>query len=510
MITYFIFDILPVFFRRIENVIEESGIYTLMKKFYRLIYRLVHKSILGKLFCLHENEGSVYENSIVCRFFDSAIKKIVYITSKIVSFFSSALKNSLLYFIISKVFDHYRFLDYEFICGAVIFIMFLCPGQYWHNIYALIFSVFLLVVLTILCALKKKETLRIKTLGLPFVVFVFATIVGVGIARNFSDAMRVFIFFLSAFLFCIVIAGTATDEKKLNKILGAIYISLLSTAIIGFAQRLIGVEASSALTDLTLNQGMPGRVFSTFENPNNYAEIIVLMFPLALTFCTTIKNRAMKLLSFGGLCLSIGALLMTYSRSGWVSFAIAAIVFIFFYNKKLLPIVFVLGILCIPLLPQSIYNRLLTIGSTRDSSNMYRLYIWDAVLQMLEKHGIIGVGLGPANFRPDYLTYTIPKSAPASHSHMLYLEVWIEMGLIGIIGYLTYYFSTIRRSVVNLKNSSKLIRLTLISGVASLAGISFVCAAEYIWFYPRVLFSFFILMGVISAAININNKENTK
>ena len=39
--------------------------------------------------------------------------------------------------------------------------------------------------------------------------------------------------------------------------------------------------------------------------------------------------------------------------------------------------------------------------------------------------------------------------------------------------------------------------------VSSLAGVSFVCAAEYIWFYPRVLFAFFILIGATLAAVKL-------
>ena len=87
---------------------------------------------------------------------------------------------------------------------------------------------------------------------------------------------------------------------------------------------------------------------------------------------------------------------------------------------------------------------------------------------------------------------------------MVYLEVWIEMGLLGIVSYLVYYFATIRRAVFGTISSSKTVRLFLGAGIGSLAGILFLSAAEYIWYYPRVMFCFFILTGLMTAAANLS------
>ena len=42
------------------------------------------------------------------------------------------------------------------------------------------------------------------------------------------------------------------------------------TSLYAFYQRAVGVAVSSSLTDLELNKCVPGRVFSSFGNPNNY------------------------------------------------------------------------------------------------------------------------------------------------------------------------------------------------------------------------------------------------
>ena len=212
-----------------------------------------------------------------------------------------------------------------------------------------------------------------------------------------------------------------------------------------------------------------------------------------------LTEKYQRLYAMAGLVLPVAALLMTYSRSSWIGFALAVIVFLFFYSKRVLPAFFLLALLALPLLPQTIWNRILTIGSTADTSNMYRVQIWSSVMDMLRDHGLTGVGLGPANFQPVFQQYASGAVAVAPHSHMVYLEVWVEMGLLGIGSYLVYYLTTIRKAVVHFGQASQAVRLALIAGVSSLAGIAFVSAAEYIWYYPRVLFCFFILTGVMTA-----------
>ena len=95
----------------------------------------------------------------------------------------------------------------------------------------------------------------------------------------------------------------------------------------------------------------------------------------------------------------------------------------------------------------------------------------------------------------------------AYHSHMLYLEVWLETGLIGILSFLAMYLGIIRRGLRAIRHADPLVRNVLIAAISSLVGVSFVCAAEYIWFYPRVMFAFFILLGVTLAAVKLADES---
>lgn len=521
MITGFIFQILPGLLQRLEELVRESAIFHLLQWLWReftgsLIFRTVravyrrvrdlcYESLIGRILARHRHEGRIYEGSFIAFLFDGVMGGLTWLLRKIMGLLTFGTYDSVFLSLGRRALARLPWLDFEFISGGLILLMLLCPSQLWHNIYALGIGAALFALLIVLAAVQNRPALRLNTIGLPLIVFAFSCVMGVGVAANRSEGVRVFCFFLAAFLFCAAIAGGLTEERKLKKLLAFLYIGVVAAAAVAIVQRIIGVEVDPVLTDLANNQGMPGRVYSVYENPNNYAEIIVLLLPAAAVWTTMLTEKYQRLYAMAGLVLPVAALLMTYSRSSWVGFALAVVVFLFFCGKRVLPAFFLLALLAVPLLPQTIWNRILTIGSTADTSNMYRVQIWSSVMDMLRDHGLTGVGLGPDNFQPVFQQYSSGAVASAAHSHMVYLEVWAEMGLLGIGSYLVYYLTTVRKAVVHFGHASNAARLTLIAGVSSLAGIAFVSAAEYVWYYPRVLFCFFILTGVMTACVSMTD-----
>lgn len=521
MITGFVFDLLPRLLYRLEELTRESVIFHLLQWLWRaftesLVFRVIravyrwvrdlcYESLIGHILARHRHEGRIYEGSFFAFLFDSVMGGVTWLLRKLMGLLTFGTYDSAILSLGRRALARLPWLDFEVVSGGAVLFLLLCPSGYWRNIYALAIGLLLLAGLIVLAAVQNRPALRLSTIGMPLLVFAFSTAVGVGIASDRSEGIRVLCFFLAAFLFCAAIAGSVTDERGLKKLLAFIYVGVVAAAAVAIVQRFTGVSVSASLTDVMTNRGMPGRVYSVYENPNNYAEIIILLFPAAAAWCTMLKEKYQRLYAMAGLVLPAAALLMTYSRSGWISFALAAVVFLFLYKKKVLPVFFLLALLAVPLLPQTVWNRILTIGSKLDSSNMYRIYIWNAVLDMLSDYGLIGIGLGPGNFRPVYQLYCVEYAAPAPHAHMLYLEVWIEMGLLGIGSYLVYHLTTIRNAVASLAQASKPVRMTLIAGVSSLTGIAFLSAVEYIWYYPRVLFCFFILTGIMAACVSMTS-----
>lgn len=508
MISDFIFAKLPRFFAFLYRLMCDSMLFTLLGSLWRGFAGLCKRSFVGRLLSERKNEGEKISESVTVGWIDRFIGFVISITSSVISALTFGSYSCIFTRLLAALRELYGFLDYEFLLGISMVFIFVCPGPLWRNAFGLGIAVLLLFTLLFMTAAKKRDVMPIKRVGVGFVLFVIATLVGVGVASDKAEALRVLIFFGTAFILTVVIAAAITDKQKLKKLLGYMFTAVILTSLYGFYQRLVGVEIDQSLTDVSSNISMPGRVFSTFENPNNYAEFLVLTIPLCLAYCSMITKTSLRRVCYLLMVLPVGALLMTYSRSCWVSFAITAVVLVFFCNKKLLPVLIVAAIACIPLLPETILARILTIGSTKDSSNMYRVYIWEGVLRMLEKYWLSGVGLGPANFKAVYIGVCNTVAAPAAHSHMLYLELWVELGILGVLSYLGMLFSIFRRSVISLKYASGSIRFAIIGACSSLVGLMFASAAEYIWYYPRVMLTYFIVIGIIYACINIAHKES--
>ncbi len=499
MITGLIFDLLPVWLGRLGDYARQSAIYRLLAWLWHWAEGLVRGSLCGRLWQGSARLRDAAEDSLFYRMIDAVIRWATAFVGKLAGWLVRPVTDSASVCAIGKI----RGCNFAWFYGLVFLGCYLCPGPLWRNQFGLLLSMLLFCLMLLDAWNHERLPFRASDLGLGFWLFVFASVLGVMVAADRGEALRVFCFYLTALLFCLSLVGIVTNRGRLMAVLGFLWLTLVLTGGYAIVQRIVGVETNASLTDLTVNAGMPGRVYSTLENPNNYAEFILLMFPVSLVYCMNLQDRRWKTLAVASLVIPVAALLMTYSRSSWVGFALAAVVFLALWNRRLLPLLAVAAVLALPILPESVFNRILTIGSTADSSNMYRVYIWSSVLEMLGDFGLTGIGLGPGNFTPLYAEYCNPAASVAQHSHMVYLEVWLEMGVLGLSGFLGMYLGTMRRGVQVSAKADPLLKNVMIACVSSLAGIAFVSAAEYIWFYPRVMFAFFILLGILLSALKL-------
>ncbi len=402
------------------------------------------------------------------------------------------------------------FRHYHIVLGLCLTVMIITPHSKWSNSYGFILAAGLFALFCLNVILEKN--VRFAPIRLPMVLFCIAVLVGVLISPLKAEGARVALFYFTAVLFALDIANGIKTQKQLKVLLCFLWLALMLTSLYAVYQGIVGVEVDLSLTDTELNAGMPGRVYSTFENPNNYAELIVMLVPFAAALALSEKKIWLRICLLGSLILPLGAIGLTLSRSGWLALGGAIVVFILLYKPVLILPLIGVGFLALPFLPDSIIRRAMTIGSMDDSSNKYRIYIWEGALRIIKEYGLTGIGLGPENFGVFYPSYANEMAINARHAHMLYLQSIIEMGVLGFVSVMWTVLGTMKNTFAAIKRkwASPLEKHTGIALISAMCGMGAMAFVEYIWYYPRVLFVFFACLGIGVAVINMVKSEEKK
>lgn len=482
---------------------KTSLFYGLFLRISNSISKIYNKSMLKKYINSKFFLNNLWSKSFIAGVLDTTINIFCKIIIVIGNFINKQLDDGVVGIIYRKI---QKKIKIHHIMAFIFGIMFLIYSDKWNNMYAVCIS----IIFTFIIIYKNRNNLfQPSKLDFFMVLFLLSIPLGIISSTDKVDSIRIAILLVAALLFQLSVTFTLNNNKKVIEFTKIMSIAIFLTAIFAIIQRVMGlVEVNLGWVDVEVNAGMPARVFSTMENPNNYAELLVLFIPFMFALFINEKKSIFKVMWIIVIGTSIVALLMTYSRSCYVAVVLAIIVFLLIYDYKLLFPVIICGLLAIPFLPETIINRIFTIGSFTDKSNIYRLYIWDICIRLIGNYGICGLGIGPQAFRSYYRPISYKKSLAAVHSHMFFMELILEHGIIGFIGFIGYYIRIIRNGFMSVKLATKNQKVFLAAGLGTLIGISFMWLADDIWYYPRAMFAFFIVLGMVSAIIrNIQNKE---
>jgi O-antigen ligase len=93
------------------------------------------------------------------------------------------------------------------------------------------------------------------------------------------------------------------------------------------------------------------------------------------------------------------------------------------------------------MMPQSPVDRMLhPVAGDVESANI-RLQLWDAGLEMVRQHPVVGVGLG--NFKPSVSRFfPVNADTEALLAHNTYMESLAEMGVPGLLAFLAIFGTT--------------------------------------------------------------------
>lgn len=200
------------------------------------------------------------------------------------------------------------------------------------------------------------------------------------------------------------------------------------------------------------------------------AMIIYLNFCLFIFLYYLMNEKKLKykekLKTIIFIVLSVILIVISKSSTGLITVMLLIPLLLFFNGKRRDKIVLKVSILIAMLLPlmnitsSFLNNLIITIfGKTLTFSG--RRYIWDYALENLVNNPIIGSGFDSTKY------YLSGKVIPiyervASHTHNGFLELFLQLGLVGVVLLIVIIFITYRYTIMYNKKESNLIRAYLV------------------------------------------------
>ncbi len=333
------------------------------------------------------------------------------------------------------------------------------------------------------------------------VVYLFAGITSFAVVKSLS-IWAIYIAFMSSYF---VIINLAKSKKDLRNLLTTFVISGLFVCLYGIAQYVFGWDTTQAWMDEEMFTDIKMRIYSTLENPNVLGEYILLVLPVAVGLMWTRKSLFQKIIYGGSAIVMLIALILTFSRGCWLGLIAAAAVFITFAAGKL----WGLALLALPvlpmILPESIIDRFTSIGDMEDSSTSYRVYIWMGTLAMIKDFWISGVGMGTEAFTAVYPFYSY-SGISAPHSHNLFLQIWVESGIGGILiffGILLFFLKRMMNGYQFGGGKGGEISTVITALAAGVCGFLLQGMFDNCFYNYRVMLVFWCVIGISMAAYYI-------
>lgn len=376
-----------------------------------------------------------------------------------------------------------------------------------------------LIVLHLSVALKllrgkriyRKEPLDIFV-GLFLLCILMGGIVTAGGKDSLYSALTMTVLGSVYFAVCVLVR----DRAWLKRCLIALMASSIPVSLLAILEFVLG-KADKVWQDVSVFPTLAGRAASLWGNPNVLAEFLLVTFFVSFGFLLVKQPVRTKLFCLVTLMLNAAALLFTWSRGAWVALAVTLIVFFLMYShKSFLFIVLSIAafVSALVFMPETFVTRVESIldfsnASSADTSITYRLHIWQGCASLIRDVFWSGVGVGGTAFANAYRNYALPGIEGAAHSHNLYMQLVIELGIVGLVLFLLLVL-TVSRVAFTLFAKCRIkhpVSLSALGVFGAIIALLLHGVTDYIWYNFRIFMLFFLLIGILAAARRIGKHE---
>ena len=307
-----------------------------------------------------------------------------------------------------------------------------------------------------------------------------------------------------------LVANLIRTAKWVKRCVLSIVISGTVTATAGVLQYALGMAVNDWI-DTSYFPDIGGRATSFFENPNYLAAFLAIVFPFALYQVTVCKAWKQRIICIFSCLVIVLCAIFTWSRGAWIAMLLSFAIFLLMRSKKSMRYI-AAALISVPflsfMLPSTVVSRFTSIGDLSDSSTAYRVYTWWGSVDMLKEHFWGGIGYGTDAFTQLYPLYAYSGIENAPHSHNLYLQIALGMGIGGLICFaLLLVFFTQKSFAYTKQPYSRDSFLIVAASFAAVIALLAMGMFDYVWYNYRIFFMFWIVLALGVACIRTGKKE---
>ena len=223
----------------------------------------------------------------------------------------------------------------------------------------------------------------------------------------------------------------------------ALVSSAAIVSVFGIYQYFFGNLATQWIDSVYFTE-ITKRVSVFFDNSNIIGFFLAIIFPFALASFFMWKERKQRTVAFFAIALILACVVYTWSRGAWLAVIAGTVIFFLIYSRKTLK--FLIGVsFILPALPLSSVFGQPVCEHRRPLSSLkpLRYYTWKGTFRAIVSENLLGGIATELRLFSDLPCLCLCGDGIAPHSHNLYLEIIVSMGLVGFISFaaVMYFFA---------------------------------------------------------------------
>lgn len=297
---------------------------------------------------------------------------------------------------------------------------------------------------------------------------------------------------------------TKAEQRKFWK-----HLFQISSAVValGFLQFYLVPDISTWSTEGGLDPHT-GRLLGTWLDPNFMAGFLGFILPVLIGYWYEIEKQKVKIGLGFLILLFLGALFLTFSRSGYLAAGMGLLVFFVFRDPKIILIGIIAATIGIASNERA-QKRLGELTGTVsaivfqntdevDPTANLRIQSWMKSFELWKKYPILGIGYNTYRYRAAEEGIVDENYFSSGGSDSTHLTILVTTGIFGLLAFLWFYGGLVVQNLKRFFVSKNAIFLGFASGL---------CALFVHGFFVNSMLFPFIFLPVIATAGILENKS---